>query len=152
MNEELAIHDSETLKHINQVREGLWKLIRELDLRAQNHDKSKLESPEREIFAANAHKLAKTTYGTPEYEALLKEVQPAVEHHYAKNRHHPNHFKDGIEGMDLVDVLEMLVDWIAATQRNKNGNIHKSIELNKERFQMADQVAKILENTVNRYF
>lgn len=152
MNEELAIHDSETLKHINQVREGLWKLIRELDLRAQNHDKSKLESPEREIFAANQPKLAKTEYGTPEYESLLKEVEVAVDHHHAHNRHHPNHFEKGIDDMDLIDITEMLVDWVMATKRNKNGNVHKSISVNKTRFNISEQLANILTNTVNRYF
>lgn len=152
MNEKLLLHDSETLKHINDVRENIWKLIRHLDKRAQEHDASKMESPEREIFAENTPKLALTEYGSEAYKKLLEEVRPAIDHHYSKCRHHPEHFSDGIEGMDLLDILEMISDWAAATKRNKNGNIHKSIEYNTERFKMTPQLAKILKNTVDRYF
>lgn len=152
MNESLAIHDSETLKHINEVRQNIWLLIRELDGRAQKHDISKLESPEREIFAENTPKLAKTEYGSEGYKKLLEEVKPAIDHHYAVNRHHPEHWAQGLDEMDLVDVLEMISDWAAATKRNKNGNIHKSIELNTERFKISPQLSKILKNTVDRYF
>lgn len=152
MNQELMIHDSETLKHVNEVRDNVWTLIRELDKRAQVHDASKFDEPERSIFAENTPKLAKTEYGTPEYDKLLEEVKPAIEHHYAKNTHHPEHWPNGIEDMDLLDLVEMLSDWAAATRRNKNGNIHKSIQHNKERFGMSDQLAKIFTNTVNRYF
>ena len=54
--------------------------------------------------------------------------------------------------MDLIDVLEMISDWTAATKRNKNGNIHRSIEHNTGRYGMSPQMAQILKNTVDRYF
>ena len=92
MTQELIIHDSETLKHVNEVRDNIWTLIKELDQRAQVHDATKFEEPERSIFAENTPKLAKTEYGTPEYDKLLEEVKPAIEHHYAKNTHHPEHW------------------------------------------------------------
>lgn len=152
MNEELMLHDSETLKHVNEVRENIWSLIKELDHRAQVHDASKFQEPERSVFAAKTPKLAKTEYGTPAYEELLQEVKPAIDHHYSKNTHHPEHWPNGVEDMDLLDLVEMLSDWAAATKRNKNGNIHKSIEHNKTRFGVSDQLAKIFTNTVNRYF
>lgn len=152
MNEELITHDSETLKHVNEVRKNIWELIKELDHRAQVHDASKFEEPERSIFASNTSKLAKVQYGTEEYSKLLEEVKPAIEHHYAKNTHHPEHWCNGIEDMDLLDLVEMLCDWIAATKRNRNGNIHKSIEHNQDRFGISPQLSKIFTNTVNRYF
>ena len=152
MNEELMIHDSETLKHVNEVRNNISVLISELVNRAKVHDASKFEEPERSVFAKNTPKLAKTEYGSPEYSELLKEVQVAIDHHYAKNTHHPEHFNKGIEEMDLLDVCEMLVDWLAATKRNKNGNIHKSIDHNEGRFNINPQLSQIMRNTVNRYF
>lgn len=152
MNDDIIQSNLETLKHVHKVREYLYKLILQLDKRAQEHDKSKFESPEQEIFGANYRDLAKTEYGTPEYVALLERVKPAITHHYAKNRHHPEHFSSGINEMDLIDVLEMLADWGAATERNKNGNIHKSIESNTKRFDISPQLSQILTNTVNRYF
>lgn len=152
IDDKIARHNSETLKHVNDVRSNIWQLIQELDKRAQEHDASKFQSPELEIYSEHMSKLASIEYGSPEYQALLKEVQPAIDHHYANNRHHPEHWPDGIEDMDLLDIIEMLADWTAATKRNKNGNIHKSIEHNTARFKMSPQLAKILENTVNRYF
>ena len=152
MTDELSLHDSETLKHINEVRSNLWKLITELDRRSQVHDASKFEEPERSIFAANTPKLAKTEYGTVEYIDLLESVRPAIDHHYSKNTHHPEHWPHGIEDMDLLDLVEMLADWSAATKRNKNGNIHKSIELNEKRFLISPQLSRIFTNTVHRYF
>jgi hypothetical protein len=152
MNEELYIHDSETLKHVNEVRENLRVAIRELDRRGQVHDASKFEEPERSVFASNTPKLAKTEYGTPAYDELLKEVRVAIDHHYAKNTHHPEHWPNGVDDMDLFDVVEMLCDWAAAVKRNKNGNVHKSLIVNQERFNISDQLSKIMLNTVNRYF
>lgn len=152
MNQELLTHDSETLKHVNEVRANIWTMIKELDRRAQVHDASKFEEPERSVFATNTPKLANTEYGSEEYTKLLEEVKPAIDHHYSKNTHHPEHWPNGIDDMDLLDLVEMLVDWIAATKRNKNGNVHKSIEHNQGRFNMSPQLTSIFKNTVNRYF
>lgn len=152
MNDKLLYHDSETLKHINEVRQNLWIIIQELDRRAQIHDQSKLESPEREIFAEYTQELIKTEYGSPEYQELLKKVQPAIDHHYSRNRHHAEFHKNGISDMNLLDILEMLMDWRAATKRNKNGNIRKSIEHNAKRFNINPQLEQILLNTVKELF
>ena len=50
--------------------------------------------------------------------------------------------------MSLIDLLEMLCDWSAATKRHDDGDILKSIEKNKTRFGLTDQLAQILRNTV----
>lgn len=76
----------------------------------------------------------------------------ALEHHYKNNRHHPEHFKNGIEGMTLVDLCEMISDWKAATLRHDDGDILKSIEMNQQRFGYTDELKQILINTVNEYF
>jgi hypothetical protein len=89
-------------------------MINELSKRAVNHDKSKLESPEKEIFEEYTPKLKGTTYGSEEYKEFLKEMKPALDHHYANNRHHPEHFKNGVNDMNLFDLLEMAADWLAA--------------------------------------
>jgi hypothetical protein len=143
---------AETHKHVRKVQEKLFLLIGELQNRSLNHDNSKFEEPELSIFAANTEKLAKTQYGTPEYKELLAQVKPAIDHHYSKNRHHPEFHRNGVEDMDLVDVVEMLSDWIAATERVKDGNIRKSIEINAVRYNLSPQLVRILTNTVDRYF
>jgi len=53
----------------------------------------------------------------------------------------------GISGMDLFDVIEMLVDWKAASERHDDGDIVKSLIVNHERFQLQPQLYDILINT-----
>ena len=152
MNDKTILGNLETLKHIHEVRKLLYMMILELDERAKKHDASKLESPEQEIFGEFTPELGKTEYNSPEYKALLEKVKPAIDHHYANNSHHPEFHLHGIEDMNLIDILEMLVDWECASKRNLNGNINKSIEKNKIRFNISDQLTKILQNTANKFF
>lgn len=137
----------ETQKHIENVRKYIRFIIDKLDMRGVKHDASKLESPEVEIFADNTLQLAKLTYGSEEYKASLENMKPALDHHYASNRHHPEHFINGINDMTLIDILEMFCDWKASTLRHNDGNLLKSIEINAERFNMDGQLKQILLNT-----
>jgi len=143
MNTEL-----ETRKHQQKVQELLLQIISELILRAQNHDKSKLESPELEIFEKYTQKLKDTSYGSDEYNQYLAEMKPALDHHYANNRHHPEHHGNSVNRMDLIDLLEMFCDWKAATLRHADGNMKKSIDINKKRFSMSTQLTDIFKNTM----
>lgn len=143
--------NADTLKHIQEVRNALNVFVKELLDRGQQHDLSKLESPEVEAFTEFTPKLAATTYGSPEYEEFRKAMKPALDHHYAKNRHHPEHFKNGISDMTLIDVVELFADWRAATKRHHDGNLRKSISINGERFSMSPQLVKIFENTADLF-
>ena len=51
--------------------------------------------------------------------------------------------------MNLLDIIEMYCDWIAAGERHKDGSIAKSIEVNKDRFKLTPQLVSILCNTEN---
>lgn len=74
-----------------------------------------------------------------------------LKHHYAANRHHPEHFPDGVNDMTLVDVLEMLADWKAATERHADGNLRQSLDIQRNRFQLSDQLVAILRNTADHF-
>ena len=137
----------ETQKHIENVRKYIRFIIDKIEMRGVKHDSSKLESPEVEIFAEHTLQLASLSYGSDEYKASLESLKPALEHHYASNRHHPEHFVNGINDMTLVDIIEMFCDWKASTLRHNDGNLLKSIEQNAERFQMDGQLKQILMNT-----
>jgi len=78
-------------------------------------------------------------------------MKPAVDHHYEMNRHHPEHFADGIDGMNLLDIVEMLCDWKAATLRHKDGDLRKSIETNAVRFKISPQLKRIILNTIDLF-
>jgi len=136
-----------TIRHIETVRNYINLCVRELLRRAERHDQSKLESPEREMFDEWTSKLRGVTYGSPEYAEFRRELKPTLDHHYANNRHHPEHFKHGIQDMNLIDVLEMLMDWKASSLRHNDGNILKSIEINQERFGFSTELRQLMENT-----
>lgn len=141
----------DTIKHIENVRKFIKLITDKLTIRAINHDKPKLESPELEIFTEFTPKLAASTYGSPEYSEFLKEMHPALEHHYSNCRHHPEHFSKGINDMNLVDIVEMLCDWKAASMRHNDGNLLKSIEINASRFGCDDQLKQIFVNTAKLF-
>lgn len=52
-----------------------------------------------------------------------------------------------VDGMTLLDLVEMFCDWKAATERHADGSIVKSIQHNKGRFNISPQLVSILENT-----
>lgn len=145
-----AIMDSKpaTIEHIGEVRTRLMTVCRALMQRAIVHDASKLESPEKEIFDEFTPRLKASTYGSDEYKGFLQEMKVGVDHHYAKNSHHPEHYPDGVRGMSLLDVIEMLCDWKAATLRHADGDIRTSIEASQVRFGFSDELKQILLNTL----
>lgn len=146
------IYDSslDTFNHIRDVQELLSLVFNELVVRGINHDDSKLHDPEKSLFDEYSPKLKNCTYGSDEYKQYLIELKVALDHHYQKNSHHPEHYENGIGGMDLLDIIEMLCDWKAATKRHVDGDILKSIEINADRFGIDDQLKQILLNTVMR--
>jgi len=140
----------DTLKHIRYVQGYLRSFVDGLVVRLMNHDGSKLENPEKAMYDEFTPKLRGLTYGSDEYKACLQEMGPALRHHYAVNSHHPEHYNNGVGGMDLFDLVEMLSDWKAATLRHADGDILASLEINRTRFGLSDQLYQVLKNTVER--
>jgi hypothetical protein len=142
-------YQKDTSEHIAAVREWMDNAINQLEGRAYTHDSSKLKEPEASGFAAMMAdaRLSELTYGSDEYRAVLREHKPTINHHYAHNDHHPEHDVDGVRGMSLLSLLEMLCDWKAATARMKDGDMAASLRHNQDRFRISDDVQRILENT-----
>jgi len=137
----------DTLDHIELVTKLMEVFQVGLSVRAEKHDQSKLSPDEKPIFDEMTPKLRGSTYGSDEYKMFLATLAPALKHHYTENRHHPEHFENGITGMTLFDLVEMFCDWKAASERHANGSLEKSIVINKDRFKISDQLATIFENT-----
>ena len=91
--------------------------------------------------------LPKLEYGSEEYRRALNMMGPALKHHYQHNRHHPEHFPNGIPDMNLFDILEMLADWKAAGDRVKDDDFQKSLRINIKRFKISRELALIFANT-----
>ena len=137
-----------TALHIRRVGELLTQQASCLIDRAVHHDESKWSEEEWPFFEESTPKLTNLQYGSDEYKAALKAIEPATKHHYAHNTHHPEYYTDGIEGMTLLDLIEMLCDWKAASERHTTGNIIKSLEINYTRFDISIQLKQILLNTI----
>ncbi len=136
-------------KHIEQVKEYMNGFLVSLMARMQAHDQTKLRSPEAEIFEEYTPKLAECTYGSEEYKRYLSEMEVALDHHYAHNPHHPEHFENGVADMTLIDLIEMVCDWKAASMRHDDGDIRESIRINRDRFNLDVDIGTIIENTVD---
>jgi hypothetical protein len=75
MDENLEIATNyETIKHIRNVQRCMNIVLNELIKRAEEHDQTKLESPEVEGFTEITHKLAGSTYGSEEYKSFLAQL------------------------------------------------------------------------------
>lgn len=140
----------DTEEHIAKVRQYLNDAAEELKSRGLVHDDSKLKSPEKEIFDEFTPKLKDSTYNSPEYKQFLKDMDVALQHHYENNTHHPEHWENGINDMDLFDLIEMFIDWKAATERHDDGDIMNSIKENAGRFKLSPQLQDIMKNTAIR--
>lgn len=138
----------ETLRHIHRVQELLLTFQAELTKRAIRHDHTKLLAPEKPLFDKHTPRLKASTYGSEEYKKMLKDIAPALEHHYSCHRHHPEHHKNGMRDMTLIDLVELFCDWKSASERHDNGSLAASIKVNKKRFKMDKvSIAEIFENT-----
>jgi hypothetical protein len=107
MNEqELALAEAEAkiqaYVHIDKIREMLRLFATELVTRGETHDRSKMSELESKTFAIFTPKLKGSTYGSDEYNRFLLDMEPALDHHYANNRHHPEFFRQGTEWRPVV--------------------------------------------------
>ena len=141
-----------TIEHISRVQALLHEVQRELERRGREHDASKLEEPERSLFERAYEDLSVVEYGSEDYRTALTNARQALDHHYAYNRHHPEYHVDGVNAMTLFDLVEMLADWKAASERRADADIFKGIEINAERFQLSPQLARIFMNTATAWW
>jgi len=138
----------DTIEHIAKVQFYLSATITNLHERSTVHDRSKLEEPELSGYEGLSQAAQGVNYGTQEYRDALAPFKEIIQHHYAHNRHHPEHWPDGINDMTLLDIIEMLCDWKAAHDR-KGGPFGPSLAANLRRFKMSDQLGAIIVNTAS---
>jgi hypothetical protein len=141
---------AETLAHIHAVRDNLDVFVAELLARGRVHDASRLGPEEKPVCDRVFPLLEGVAYGSAEWDAVVEQARPALEHHYRCNSHHPEYYGvEGIAGMDLFDVVEMLCDWMAAAKRNPADGV--KLTHNVRLFGIDRQLASILANTLARW-
>lgn len=140
---------ADTLDHIAKVSARLEQVIELLWGRAKMHDQSKLEEPEKPAYDLLKQLIEGKAYGTLEYTAVMNDprIKDAIQHHVTTNSHHPDAHEGGVNGMTLLDVIEMACDWKAASERGGGVSFIAGVRKNRERGVISDQLAAILENT-----
>jgi len=141
--------EEETRDHMKMVLVLGNYVIKNLKERIETHDESKLSVEEKKLFDVFTPFPDDCIYGSDEYNEHLLKMKKALDHHYKMNKHHPEHFANGICGMSLIDLLEMIIDWKAASMRHSDGDILRSIEVNQERFGYGNDLKEIFINTIN---
>ena len=111
MSQELESQRVETEKyiraHIQRVQNWLSHFSRQLYIRGNNHDASKLQSPEIEGWSQMDLE-PRYPYGSPEYEDKKRRYEWLFHAHYSRNRHHPEYFDihdNKTFEMDLMDLI-----------------------------------------------
>ena len=114
---QVAYHIGSALKHKAVVMGLLLGVCKALIKRGLVHDLSKFSHTEIQHYAPIVPLLSKIPYGTPEYMEAVAEMKAGVTHHYQNNDHHPEYWGSGVQEMPPLALIEMLVDWKAASLR-----------------------------------
>ena len=140
-------------EHKQRVSYYLNLLIHSLQWRSLQHDNSKLEPEEFDAYSSQMDEFCTHEFGSPGYVKAKETIADAVNHHYMCNSHHPEHYSNGIDGMDLVDVIEMICDWKAATTNNPKapGTMQKSFDYAVAKYGITPQLANVILNTIENY-
>jgi hypothetical protein len=139
----------DAILHVSEVQENLEIVASILKQKGFAHDRTKFHELEFEAFVSTRDRFKKANYGSPEYQALVEEIKPAVDHHYQNNRHHTGFHENGIDDMNLIDIIEMICDWKAAERRSPDKKLKDTLEYAKNKYKIDTQLFKIIENTLN---
>lgn len=138
---------SDVLDHKEKVKYWMNSFSSQIINRSNIHDDSKLNDPiEKSLFDYWTPKLQELTFGSEEYKSALEGMGEGVKRHYIANRHHPEHYENGVNDMTLIDIVEMIADWMAAAQRK---NTFINISHVTQRFGLSEQLVRIIINTLH---
>lgn len=137
--------------HISRVRRHIDIFIQLLIRRAENHDKSKLEEPELSWWK-EMDKEPRYPYGSEEYKQKIKRWNKVFKHHYQYNRHHPEHYEYGVSEMTLIDIVEMMCDWLGYKDTTTVTEALKVCDEQMARYDISEELRQIIFNTLLRYY
>ncbi len=155
-SEEFFLNDLKV--HKAKVEENILKIIKELNKRLKEHDNDKLQNPIiYDKYAKYSQKQRSLPYGSKEREEIENgsAMGEATRLHVIGNRHHFYDERNSITNnlVDLVDLIEVLCDWISAMRRNpltKDEEIER-LNLIFEKHKIPNTFRQLLLNTYNNY-
>ena len=148
-SEEIRVVQS-IYEHQQKVASVMRQVIHELVTRALTHDASKFTTQElRDNLVTLPDKWELQTkghgYHSPEQEQHRARFAAEIARHRKANRHHPEYHVNGVNDMDLIDLIEMLCDWYVSAS-----DIDQSIRENSQDYEIPPHISRILENTASK--
>lgn len=126
-------------RHVRLVQKNLGKIVRQLESRAVGHDLSKLADDEFKGFVTLNNIARNHEYGSPEYKQSLEANKGVIDLHFQRNSHHPEYYQNGVSGMSLVDIIEMVCDWKAASETYGQTSFKDSVDISIKRFNLTPE-------------
>jgi len=151
----IAAHHIRVFKHRAILGRFMLRVCLRLLKRAWRHDLSKYNPRECHDLVLARHKYAGVIPSSPEYIKSLELVTSSLDYHFQANSHHPEHFMlidnqffglgASVEGMPLLDVIEMLCDWKAnSVSRSPGESFASIIRIQKEKYNITEAFASSL--------
>lgn len=137
--------------HINRVQKWINKFTAVLFNRGIVHDKSKLREPEFSMWKKMDEE-PRYKYGTKEYNEKINRYKEVFDLHYRQNRHHPEHWSGFYSEMDLIDVIEMLCDWLGYKDDITIKEAEELVNMQCKRYEFNSTFQSLLYNTLKNYF
>jgi hypothetical protein len=146
-------YEADTRKHQQAVMKWMGRVIEDLLERMLVHDASKFADDEAPYYIDPVYQLNTlgVPYGSDEYKRITKQMGKGWDHHKSVNDHHVEYFlpsADPFSKMNLLNLLEMVCDWMAASERIGN-DPSLPLERSLAKFGMSEQLAMIIKNTIN---
>lgn len=138
------------MRHRETVADFLTALSDYFRYRAREHDRSKLKFDEFAGFARINVVARNHAYGTPEYDASMEEAKKpggCIHTHFGRNAHHPE-FHQSEKDMGLFDLMEMVIDWKAASMTYGTNTLAESLPIQLERFNFERWQEKVIREMV----
>lgn len=146
------INTEEYIKgHITRVRKHIATFVQLLIKRSLNHDNSKLQEPEL-TWWTEMDKEPRFPYGSKEYKEKMKRCEKVFKHHYSYNRHHPEFYEKGVNDMTLVDIVEMMCDWLGYKQTISITEALNVCDEQMKRYNISNELRQVIFNTLLRYY
>lgn len=137
--------------HIIRVRKHIATFVQLLIKRSLSHDNSKLQEPEF-TWWKEMDKEPRLPYGSKEYKEKMKRWEKIFKHHYSYNRHHPEFYENGVNDMTLVDIVEMMCDWLGYKQTISITEALNVCDEQMKRYNISNELRQIIFNTLHRYY
>jgi len=120
--------------HQDNVHALMGKISEDLVMRGCKHDESKFSIEEYEGFVKLFGADTDMDVRSKEYQDIVTSAKTAcIQAHYKNNRHHPEHHAN-IEDMTLLDLIEMVCDWKAASPSKRHkGSFEENLTYLKKR-------------------